>query len=257
MKKIYTNKKVIAFDLDDTLAVAKSPIPKEISGLLVRLFDRYDVCIISGGKFDQFKIQVINKLNATTKQLTHLHLMPTSGTKYYIFDEDSRSWQLQYDNSLTYDQKKRAVKVLKDGAKKLGLWESKPYGDIIEDRGSQVTYSALGQSAPADLKYKWDSDGVKKQKLRDYVAPLLSDMEARVGGTTSVDITMVGVDKAYGMKKLTEQMKIKKSDILFIGDKLQPGGNDYSVKAAGIDTIEVKNWQDTAHLIEQILATTD
>ncbi|MCX6728555.1 MAG: HAD-IIB family hydrolase [Candidatus Saccharibacteria bacterium] len=247
------SKKVIAFDLDDTLAVAKSQIPEEISELLVRLLDKFDVCIISGGKFDQFKVQVLDRLDATPYELTHLHLMPTSGTKYFIFDEESNGWDLQYDNSLTDDQKKRAIYALEEGAKKLGLWEEKPFGEIIEDRESQVTYSALGQKAPADLKYKWDPDGSKKQKLRDYVAPILSDMGARTGGTTSVDVTVAGVDKAYGMKKLTEQMQIDKNDILFIGDKLQPGGNDYAVKAMGIDTIEVKNWQDTVDLIERIL----
>jgi phosphomannomutase len=253
----YKSKKVVAFDLDDTLAVAKSPIPEEISELLVRLLDKYDVCIISGGKFGQFKVQVLDRLKATAYELTHLHLMPCSGTKYFIFDSGSNNWDLQYDNSLTEDQKKRAIHALEEGAKKLGLWESKPFGEIIEDRESQVTYSALGQSAPADLKYKWDPDGSKKQKLRDYVAPILSDMGARVGGTTSVDVTVAGVDKAYGMRKLTEQMQIDKSDILFIGDKLQPGGNDYAVKAMGIDTVEVKNWQDTADLIERILADTN
>jgi len=247
-------KKVIAFDLDDTLAVAKSPIPEEISELLVRLLDKYDVCIISGGKFDQFRVQVLNKLDATPYELSHLHLMPTTGTKYYIYDDESNGWDLQYDNSLTDDQKRRAISALENGAKKLGFWESKPFGEIIEDRESQVTYSALGQQAPADLKYKWDPDGTKKQKLRDYVAPILTDMGARVGGTTSVDVTVAGVDKAYGMKKLTQQMNIENKDILFVGDKLQPGGNDYAVKAAGIDTIEVKDWQDTADLIERILA---
>jgi hypothetical protein len=250
-------KKIIAFDLDDTLAIAKSPIPEEISELLVRLLDEVDVCIISGGKFGQFKKQVLDKIDATPYELTHLHLMPCSGTKYFIFDDGLESWMLQYDNSLTDDQKKRAIKALEEGAKKLGFWVEKPYGEIIEDRESQVTYSALGQQAPADLKYKWDPDGTKKQKLRDYVAPLLPDMGARVGGTTSVDVTVIGVDKAYGMKKLAEQMQIKKEDILFIGDKLQPGGNDYAVKSAGIDTIEVKNWQNTADLIKRILADTN
>lgn len=246
-------KKVIALDLDDTLAVAKLPIPNEISKLLVSLLGKYDVCIISGGKFEQFKVQVLDRLNASPHTLSRLHLMPTSGTKYYIFDEKSVKWELQYNNSLTEEQKKSAISALEDGAKKLGLWEDNPYGEIVEDRDSQITYSALGQQAPADQKYKWDPDGVKKQKLRDFVAPLLSDMEARVGGTTSVDITMIGVDKAYGMKKLTEQMHIDKSDILFIGDKLQPGGNDYSVKVMGVDTIEVSDWQDTALVIEKIL----
>jgi hypothetical protein len=91
-------------------------------------------------------------------------------------------------------------------------------------------------------------------KLRDLVSKDLDDMEVRTGGTTSVDVVMMGVDKAYGMRELMNEMKIEKSDILFIGDKLQPGGNDYAVKAMGIDTIEVARWQDTIKVINGILA---
>ena len=250
-------KKVIAFDLDDTLAVAKSPITDEISKLLVRLIDKYEVCIISGGKFGQFMIQVIDRLEETPHTLTRLHIMPTDGTEYFRYDELTKKWDKQYEYYLTPDQKKRAFQVLEESAKKLGFWELNPYGEIIEDRESQVSFSALGQHAPADIKYRWDPTDEKKEKLRDLVAPLLPDMEARVGGTTSVDVTMIGVDKAFGLNKLIEEMDINKDDILYIGDALEPGGNDYSVKAMGIDTIEVKNWQDTAKLIERNLADTN
>jgi hypothetical protein len=250
-------KKVIAFDLDDTLAVTKSPISDRMGELLIKLLNKYDVCIISGGSFEQFKIQVADRLEASARELTRLHLMPTCGTKYYRFNELSKNWKLQYENSLTDEQKKRIIETLETSAKKLGLWEDKPYGDIIEDRGSQITLSALGQKAPAELKYKWDPTGEKKLKLRDYVAPLLLDLEVRAGGTTSIDVTMIGIDKAYGMQKLVEEMDINKDDILFLGDKLQEGGNDYPVKAMGIDTIEVSCWQDTALVLEGILAVTE
>jgi len=85
----------------------------------------------------------------------------------------------------------------------------------------------------------------------------MPDLEVRAGGTTSVDVTMIGIDKAYGMKKLIEEMAIAKEDILFIGDKLNEGGNDYPVKAMGIDTIAVEGWEDTAYVLEGILAVTD
>ena len=250
-------KKVIAFDLDDTLAVAKSPISDRMGELLVKLLEEYDVCIISGGTFKQFKIQVIDRLRASSRALTRLHLMPTCGTKYYRFSELSKEWELQYNNSLTDDQKNLIIKVLEDSAKELGLWEEKPYGEIIEDRDSQITFSALGQKAPAEPKYAWDPTGEKKLKLRDLAAKTLLNFEVRTGGTTSVDVTMPGVDKAYGMKKLAEEMKISKDNILFIGDKLQEGGNDYPVKAMGIDTIEVDRWEDTAFVLEGILGITE
>ncbi len=247
-------KKIIAFDLDDTLAITKSAISDQMGELLVKLLDTYDVCIISGGKFEQFKLQVVDRLEATPRQLARLHLMPTCGTQYYRHDELSSTWELQYSQTLTREQKERIVAALEEGAKKLGIWEEKPFGDIIEDRGSQITFSALGQKAPAELKYAWDPDGVKKHALRDYIEPLVLDLEARVGGTTSVDVTIIGVDKAYGMQKLIEKMAIDKDNILFIGDKLQEGGNDYPVKAMGIDTIEVTRWEDTALVLEGILS---
>ncbi len=85
------------------------------------------------------------------------------------------------------------------------------------------------------------------------VAPLLPDFEVRAGGTTTIDITKKGIDKAYGMQKLIEQLGLSKEDVLFFGDKLQEGGNDYPVKAMGIDSLEVSDWQDTALALEAIL----
>ncbi len=246
-------KKVIAFDLDDTLAVTKSPISDQMSGLLVELLEKYEVCIISGGKYEQFKKQVVDRLETDHLRLRKLHLMPTCGTRYYRYNELDESWKQQYAEDLSADQKERIVKVLEEGAKKLGIWEEKPFGEIIEDRGSQVTYSALGQEAPAEEKYKWDPDGKKKWALRDYAAPLLQDLEVRAGGTTSIDVTKVGIDKAYGMEKLMAVLEVSKEEVLFVGDKLQEGGNDYPVKAMGIDSIAVERWEDTALVIETLV----
>lgn len=246
-------KKVIAFDLDDTLAITKSPISDRMSELLVRLLDHFEVCVISGGKFEQFKKQVIDRLSASDEQLSRMHLMPTCGTRYYRYDVLKHEWAQQYAEDLTEAQKEQIIVALEKRAKELGYWEAKPYGDIIEDRGSQITYSALGQQAPPEAKYGWDPDGSKKQKLRAAVAEDLPELEVRAGGSTSIDITRMGIDKAYGMHKLIQALEISKDDILFMGDKLQEGGNDYPVKAMGIDCLEVDRWEDTALALEAIL----
>jgi HAD superfamily hydrolase (TIGR01484 family) len=245
-------KTMIAFDLDDTLAITKSPISGRMAQLLTDLLSHYEVCIISGGNLDQFKMQVIDELQASATALTRLHLMPTCGTQYYRYDGDD--WQRQYSNDLTIDQKVTIIYALTAGAKELDLWEAEPHGEIIEDRGSQMTFSALGQQAPAEAKYAWDPDMAKRRRLRDFVAPLLpSGIEIRIGGTTSVDVTIEGIDKAYGMRQLMEHRGITMTDILFIGDKLEEGGNDHPVKAMGIDTIAVEKWQDTAMVIEALI----
>lgn len=246
-------RRLIAFDLDGTLAVTKSPISDVMADRLKDLLSVYEVCVISGGTFDQFRRQVIDRLDVSPEQMSRLHIMPTSGTKYFRFDDRELTWVLQYAHDLSPENRAEIVEVLTTGAKELGYWETEPHGDIIEDRGSQITFSALGQEASADLKYAWDPEDAKKRALRDYAAERLPDLEVHVGGTTSVDVTQAGVDKAYGMVQLMTLLDMAMEEILFFGDKLDEGGNDYPVKAMGIDTIAVESWEDTALALEAII----
>lgn len=247
-------KKILAFDLDDTLAVTKSPISDRMAEILGHLLERFDVCVISGARFEQFQIQIVEQADFSPMQLRRLHLMPTCGTRYYRYNETHKEWELQYAEDLTAEEKQRIAEALERGAKELGYWEENPAGDIIDDRESQITFSALGQKAKAEDKYAWDPDGMKKKALRDFVAKELPEFEVRAGGTTSIDVTKPGIDKAYGMQKLVDLLDISREDILYFGDSLKEGGNDYPVKAMGIDSLEVSEWEDTAARLEAILA---
>jgi phosphomannomutase len=245
-------KKVIAFDLDDTLAVTKSAITDQMSEQLGLLLQDYQVCIISGGDFTQFQKQVTDNLHVSTELLKNLHMMPTCGTRYYRYSEPDQSWKKMYAEDIPESDKKRIISTLLESAKKAGFLESKPYGQIVEDRQSQITFSGFGQQAPPKVKYAWDPDQKKRQAIRHIMLPLLTDYEIRIGGTTSIDITRPGIDKAYGMHKLMAALEISKDEILFIGDKLDEGGNDYPVKAMGIDTIAVEGWEQTCLVVETI-----
>jgi phosphomannomutase len=248
-------RKLIAFDLDNTLAESKSPLTDAMSEQLGKLLEVYEVCVISGGKFGQFKTQMIDRLEVDPKLLNKMHLMPTCGTRYYRYDQASKGWAIQYAEDLSSEDKKRIIAVLEEAAKKLGYWEENPAGDIIEDRESQITYSALGQQALPEAKYAWDADDAKKRAIRDYAAERLPDLEVRVGGTTSIDVTRIGIDKAYGMRKLMDELKISAEEILFIGDRLEEGGNDYPVKAMGIDCVQVVDFRMTPAVVEGIVKT--
>jgi HAD superfamily hydrolase (TIGR01484 family) len=247
----------MAFDLDGTLAESKTPITPRMARLLVALLSEAEVCVISGGAFEQFQKQLLPPLELHGEEATrleHLHLMPTCGTRYYRWIGGADGiWHEVYAEDLSAPVKDRVIQVLTDGAKSLGLWEEKTWGPIIEDRGSQVTFSALGQQAPVDAKAVWDPDGAKKEALRAYAAERLPDLEVRSGGSTSVDVTAKGIDKAYGMRKLMKQLGVAKSDILFLGDRLDEQGNDYPVRAMGIRTVSVRSWEDTAAYVERWL----
>ena len=50
-----------------------------------------------------------------------------------------------------------------------------------------------------------------------------------------------------------DETGLNKEDILFMGDRIEPGGNDYAVEEFGIDCIKVRNWHDTSYAIEGII----
>lgn len=255
-------KKIIAFDLDGTLAPSKSTLPPLMGDLLGVLLKQYEVCVISGGKFGQFQTQLLDGLRVDEPLLKKLHLMPTCGTQYYRYADGG--WQQVYAENFTEEQKQRIIAALNQGIDALGLREAPVYGNVIEDRGSQVTFSALGQDIVAmlgeegvALKEAWDPDSSKKNALREYVAQLLPDFEVRVGGGTSIDITQPGIDKAYGMQKLMDLVHVTKDEILFFGDRLDEGGNDFPVKQFGIATQAVTGWEDTVDHLESIIGETE
>jgi len=253
-------KKLVAFDLDGTLAPSKSPMTDRMAEALTNLLDHFQVCVISGGKFEQFHKQLLNELRVEPAKLEKLHLMPTCGTRYYVYDNAKSDWKKVYAEDFTPAESKKIIDALNKGIDDLGYREKKIYGECVEDRGSQVTFSILGQDIVdvlglegVALKEAWDPDNKKKNELRDYIAPLIPEFEVRVGGLTSIDVTKPGIDKAYGMKKLCEIIGIDKDEILFLGDRIEEGGNDYPVKLMGIDTIQVSRWEDTALSLEAIL----
>lgn len=244
---------LLAFDLDDTLAPSKTRLPDEMAQVFAQLLPRTQLAVISGGQIGQFRSQVIEALeSAGATHLENLHLMPTCGTQYFRFVDGA--WDRRYVESLSDDEKARALRAVEDSARELGLWSEETWGNVLEDRESQITFSALGQEAPVEAKYGWDPTGEKKEALRARVAELIPDLEVRAGGSTSVDITRRGRDKAYGVNRLLEATGLELSDMLFYGDQLQPGGNDHAVAAMGARTIEVTGWPDTLARLQALLA---
>jgi phosphomannomutase len=256
-------RKVIAFDLDGTLAPSKSALPDRMGAALRGLLEKYQVCVISGGKFEQFEKQLLANLKTDSKRLAKLHIMPTCGTRYYRYNPNTSEWRKVYAEDFNENEKKKIIEEVKKAAAKLGMEEKKVYGEVIEDRGSQISWSALGQDIVDELgedgvrlKEEWDPDNKRKLKMVEYLTPLLDEFEVRAGGTTTIDITKKGIDKAYGMSKIMEILGVSKGDIFFIGDKIIEGGNDYPVKAMGIDTLQISHWQETALAVEAMVAVT-
>lgn len=236
--------KALAFDFDGTLEESKQPITTEVADLLIRLLDHYLVMVISGEQFELLKEYLLDQLGAANLQ--NLHIFPQSGAQYYRYN--GSEWELVYDNQLTVDEVDHICQIVQQHAQQLGLWIENPVGEIIENRGAQVTYSALGQQASIEQKREWDPDQQKRKALQDAIRPELPNMIVRIGGTTSIDISKI--DKSYGVQQFIERNQLQPEEVTYYGDKLDAGGNDEPVKKLGIQCVSVANWQQTVKLLQ-------
>ena len=243
-------KKLIVFDLDGTLAESKSAVDPEMSGLLHDLLAIVKVAIISGGGWPQFEKQVVAKL-PHDERLTQLSLLPTCGTKFYQYSGD---WKKLYEEDFTKNEREKILSSLEKARTQAGYKVAKVWGEAIEDRGSQITFSALGQQAPLEEKNKWDPDYAKRKKIKAILDTYIPEFSVRIGGSTSIDITKPGIDKAYGIGKLRDLLHVSLKEMIYIGDALFPGGNDYPVEEAGVDSIQVNGPHETKQVVRTIIA---
>jgi len=244
-------KRLVAFDLDGTLAASKQAIDADMAELIADLLDVALVAVISGGDWPQFEKQVVGRLPERAKR-ERLYIMPTTGTKLYQFRDGA--WHQIYADVFKSEERDRIVAALNAVADAQGLNQGQTWGERIEDRGSQVTFSALGQEAPLDAKEHWDSDRAKRTKMQAQLREKLPGLAINIGGSTSIDITREGVDKAYGLRKLSDVAGVPHSEMLFVGDAIYPGGNDYPAHEMGLDTIRVASPDETRAMIRTSVA---
>ncbi|GAA4223177.1 HAD-IIB family hydrolase [Sphingomonas endophytica] len=244
-------KKLVAFDLDGTLALSKQPLKDDMGETLADLLTVADVAVISGGDWPQFEKQVASRLPERADR-SRLWLMPTTGTKLYVHKDGA--WQTVYAELFDDTEKQKIITAFGESLEATGFVPEQTWGERIEDRGSQITFSALGQEAPIEAKEHWDPDFAKRKVIQADLRQRLPGLAINMGGATSIDITREGVDKGYGLRKLAEESGFGLKDMLFIGDAIFPGGNDYPAHEAGVDCVRVRDPQETISVVTAIVA---
>jgi HAD superfamily hydrolase (TIGR01484 family) len=252
---IKLSKKVIAFDLDGTLAVSKQPITKDMALLVEDLAKEKIIAVISGGTFKQFNTQFLPPFSQEDLEsafIKNLILLPTSGSQRYEYNLEKKEWTLTDIELFPEKEKQKARKVLKEMIDS-GLYDipKNPTGEYIEDRLTQLSISALGQEAPIEQKKLWDPDQKKRQKMKVVLDKELPETSIIIGGTTTIDILPKGFNKATGLERLLEKLGMTIDDMVFVGDAIFPGGNDYSAFEAGIESIKVSGPEETKETIKK------
>lgn len=239
--------------MDGTLTESKSSLDVEMATLLTSLLGVVNVAVISGGNWPQFEAQLLARL-PDDECVKHLSLLPTCGTKFYQY---TSAWENLYAEDFTVEENKRIIVSLQRAIDLSGFETARVWGEVIEDRGSQITFSALGQQAPLEEKKSWDPDFAKRKKIKALLDTSIPEFSIRLGGTTSIDITKPGIDKAYGILKLRDILGITIDEMIFIGDALFVGGNDYPAIETGVVSIQVSGPEETKRVIEAMIACLD
>jgi HAD superfamily hydrolase (TIGR01484 family) len=182
----------------------------------------------------------------------NLYLFPTCGASYYRYED--QTWKNIYEEKLPPESIEKIFHALRSAQKQAGVITEEPlYGEQIENRGTQVSWSALGQQCPPAIKSTWDPDQKKRLSMLPFLQDMIPEFEARVGGATTIDVTRKGIDKKYGIHQMVEYIGIPLSEMLFIGDAIFPGGNDYAAVEAGIDYKKTTGPEMTREIIDALL----
>ncbi len=252
MKKYDT----MIFDLDDTLAETKSPLSKEMGQLVTRLTKNKNVVVITGGKFEQIKKQVIDQLDETAN-FQNFYVLPASGSSMVHYDSEKDDWDYVYQHNLDKDQKDYIISRIKESVVECSfiIKPEEISDEQFEDRGSQLSFSALGQYQDVEIKKKWDPDQEKRKEMVSYLEDLKDEFDVNIGGSTTLDVTLKGINKEYGINEFYKRVDFDIVNGLFVGDKIFPGGNDYPAVKTGIDYRKTTGPEQTKEIIKEILVS--
>jgi HAD superfamily hydrolase (TIGR01484 family) len=239
--------KALIADIDDTICPSTRPVAPAMAQEIGRIVreGRY-FAFISGSTLGQISAQLTPFLD-----VDH-HLLGTSGSHYAAVTvlgsaKTSREiWRQEFDP----ETKRRILAAFDALIVRHHIESQTTREDQLQDRGSQVTLSAIGRGASDVAKRAYDPDGGRRRAwVLELERDLGPDLNIKVGGTTSIDITPKGIDKEWGIRRFLEYHKLSPEEAIFFGDNLQPGGNDFPATRV-VQTVAVRNPEHTLELLK-------
>lgn len=228
------NYKHLFFDMDLTIAPARQPMLADMRDLLENL--PHDIIIVSGSTLEQIAYQSANLPaytlgqngnHATDVENNHLWHTPLSDEQRAEIMRHIDEMIAVVDHDLNHD------------------WNP------IEDRGAQITFSPLGNTAPVDLKMQYDPDRKKREAMMAAVPFISDELVVKIGGSTSFDYIHKDRHKGTAVARLIDEKGWNKDEAIYFGDGLFPGGNDEAVIGV-IETVLVENHLDTYRRLREM-----
>ena len=236
--------RVYLFDVDGTLTEPREKIKEQIEDVIMSWIasKSKSVYLVTGSDISKTKEQLGEDLMGACLGVFTCsgNVFRKKGKVIYsnVFDPSAEfiaDLQLYLDNS---------------------QWRSKK-GNHIETRPGMLNFSTVGRNASLNMRKaynRWDRLNLEREDIVAYIDGLYPDLEVSIGGSISVDIYPKGKNKGQVVEKLRE-LHGDDVEMIFIGDKNIPGGNDWPL-AQRLETIEGSQWyqvlgpEETRSLIE-------
>ena len=244
--------KTLVFNLNGTLAASNESLDDEMVVLLKKLLMVHNVAIISGASWKHFNNKIITPLS--NADLNKLYLLPTTGgSMYQVWGR--YGWVATYQSKLDKRDVSRIQKAIDEAIEETGFEQpQRLWGKQVDDRETQITFCVLGHKAPLEEKEKWDLDCSKRKPLAEAIAKkLVGSYDVRISGFNSIDISLKDINKKYGIDELMKRLHISKDDVIYIGNAIFKGGDDYAAVEMGLDNVPVQDPEDTKKWIRGML----
>lgn len=226
--------KHLFFDMDQTVAPSRQPILPEMYELLNSLSE--DIIIVSG--------QEVSKIGWQSNNLPSYTLGQNGNHATDV--EDNELWKIPLDEA-------HRKEILNHIDKIIDIFKLELNQDWtpVEDRGSQITFSPVGNTAPVEKKKVYDPDKKKREAMMSKVPFISDDLVVKIGGSTSLDYIHKDRHKGTNVKKLINLKNWNEDECVYFGDGLCPGGNDECVIGV-IDTVLVEDHIDTYNKLRKM-----
>lgn len=218
-----------------------------MAGLLRELLGYGWVGVTSGYTMAHFRKQVLGPLGTST-DLSTMFFAPQMGAEFYLLESAQGEWKRWSCGDLTTGEKQRIQHAISEVSR---MTKIVSVGPVLDDRGCQIAYAALGMDASLEEKQRWDPDMAKRQVLKQHLEQRLPEFEVSIGGHTTITVWHKGMDKRLCLKWLKQVLGYNAKDVVYVANDFE--GEDGCIRDAGAEGIPVAGPKDTKRVVRSWL----
>tara|TARA_B000000532_G_scaffold243396_1_gene239417 strand:- start:384 stop:1100 length:717 start_codon:yes stop_codon:yes gene_type:complete len=226
------------FDVDGTLTPSRGKIDDDFKKFFVEFCKNNNVYLVTGSDKPKTVEQIGDELYSMAKRVYNC-----SGSEVWVGDRQIKTndWKIPYHvRTWLLDKLEESNFPLRTGLH-------------IEERVGMINFSIVGRNATVGerkLYVKYDKEHNERNVIADLFNKEFTELVARPGGETGIDISPIGKDKS----QIINDFDINDT-LHFFGDRMDPQGNDYPLKKVIIDNdlgfaIQVNGWKNTWEMLD-------